>query len=180
MVYRRIRFCLLLVATLPCFLPAHSQGRDSALSETEIEKLREYAYDPQERLSSFIQFLDDRTKAIDKASTGRRHAGREEDTHNLLEQFTSISEDLDDNLDDWSKRHLDVRKGLPKLLAATERWQTAIKSPPDNEEYNVSRKLALEAVADLREAATKLLDDQKAYFLAHPPARPDGGKSRPE
>ncbi len=168
----------LITALLFCLLclshhPAQAQGRDSALSESEVEKLREVAPDPPTRLFVFIDFLDTRAKQLDKLITGRRHAGREEDIHTLFEQFTSISEDFDDNLDDWSKRHLDVRRALPKLLSATERWQTALKSAPDNEAYNVSRKLALEAVADIHESAARLLEDQKAYFLAHPPGKPD-------
>ena len=174
----------LLAAILFCLLclshhPTHAQGRESALSESEVEKLRESAPDPPTRLLAFIDFLDIRAKQLDKLNTGRRHAGREEDIHTLFEQFTSISEDLDDNLDDWSKRHLDVRKALPKLLSATERWQTALKSPPDNEAYNVSRKLALEAVVDIHESAARLLEDQRAYFLAHPPGKPEPSR-KPE
>ena len=179
MTRRLLKLFFLLVLALPGF-PAHAQGRESALSDAEVEKLRETAFEPPERMFAFIDFLDVRSKALDKLYNGSRHAGREEDTHTFFEQFTSISEDLDDNLDDWGKRHLDVRKVLPKLLAATERWQTALKSPPDNQEYNVSRKLALDAVADVRESATKLLADQKAYFLAHPPGKPDAKQGKPE
>ena len=183
MVFRPRLYALLLLLALPCLPTVHAQGRESSLSDKEVEELREYAYDAPQRLGSFIKFLDDRTRAIDKVNAGKRHAGREEDTHDLLEQFVSISEDLDDNMDDWSKRHQDVRKVLPRLLAATERWQTAIKSPPDNEAYNVSRKLALDAVTDLRDTATRLLEEQKAYFLAHPAnasPKAEGGKAKPE
>ena len=172
---RLLSLLVLCTLCLPC-LPARAQGRDSALSENEVEKLRESAHDPPARLFVFIDFLDIRAKQLDKLNTGRRHAGREEDTHALFEQFTSVSEDLDDNLDDWSKRHQDLRKALPKLLAATERWQTALNSPPDNEAYNVSRKLALDAIADVRESAVKLLEEQKVYFIAHPPGKPDPAK----
>ena len=166
------RSLLAFVVSLP-FL-AYAQQKESVLSDAEVEMLRDRAFDPPMRLLAFIEFLDDRTKAIDKVNTGRRKPGREQDTHDLMEQFTSISDDLEDNLDDYGKRHKDVRKVLPKLTAATERWQTALKSPPDHESYNVSRKLALEAAADLKEAAAKLLEEQKAYFLAHPPGKDDG------
>lgn len=166
------RSLLAFVVSLP-FL-AYAQQKESMLSDAEVEMLRDRAFDPPARVLAFIEFLDDRTKAIDKVNTGRRKPGREQDTHDLMEQFTSISDDLEDNLDDYSKRHKDVRKVLPKLTAATERWQTALKSPPDHERYNVSRKLALEAATDLKETATKLLEEQKAYFLAHPPAKDDG------
>ena len=170
---RRAPLLTLLLLLLP--IPAacrgaHAQAHQSALSDAEVEKLRDTAYDAPQRLLSFMDFLDIRAKALDKLTTGRRHAGREEDIHDLFEQFTSISDDLNDNLDDWGKRHMDVRKVIPKLLAATERWQTALKSPPDNEAYNLSRKLALEGIADIRETADKLLDRPEG-LLPRPPTR---------
>ncbi len=158
---------------------AYAQQKESVLSDAEVETLRDRAYDPPARVLAFVQFLDDRTKGIDKLNAGRRRPGREQDTHDLMEQFTSVSDDFEDNLDDYAKRHRDVRKVLPKVIAASERWQTALKSPPDHESYNVSRKLALEAAADLREAATKLLEEQKTYFLAHPPEKNEGRGGTP-
>lgn len=168
---RRMILCAL-AACLPC--AARPQRRDSALSDGEIEKLRDTAYYPPERILTFIAFLDQRTREIDRLTTGKRKPGREEDIHDQMEQFTSIADDLDDNLADYSKRHADIRKALPKLVAATERWGTALKSPPDHEAYTVSRKLALETLNDIHESAVALIEEQKAWFLAHPPAKDDG------
>jgi hypothetical protein len=154
-------------------LPLHAQRDDSALSDGEIEQLRDSAYYPNDRVLVFIKLLDSRVKRIQEMNTGARRPGREQETHDLLEQFTSIADELDDNLDDYGPHHRDVRKALPKLIEATERWGTAIKSPPDNETYNVSRKLALEAIRDIRESATQLLEDQKTWFAAHPPPKED-------
>ena len=163
---RRLLLLLLLAAPF-----AHAQGRDSALSDREIEDLREKAITPPERVLAFVDFINVRIQSIEKVSTGRRHAGREQDIHDAMEQISSIAEDLSDNLDDYSKRHQDVRKALPKLIAAVERWQTAIKTPPDDDTYKLARSITLDALGDVRESATRLLDDQKAYFLAHPPTK---------
>jgi hypothetical protein len=144
-----------------------------------VEKLREAAPLYNDRVLLFTGFLDDRAKAILTLTQGRRKPGREEDLHDLMEQFSSIANDLEDNLDDYGQRHRDIRKALPKLLAATDRWQTALKTPPDNQDYDASRKLALEAVADLHEDVAKLIDEQKAWFLAHPPGKePTRGPER--
>jgi hypothetical protein len=121
----------------------------------------------------FIKFLDERNKAIQELFARPRKPGREQDTHDLLEQFTSIADELDDNLDDYGPHHRDIRKALPKLVDATERWSSNLKTPPDNDAYNVSRKLALEAIRDIREEAVRLIEDQKAWFAAHPPAKED-------
>jgi hypothetical protein len=170
----RYRLPLAFALTLVSFiLPLHAQRDDAALSEGEVEQLRDSAYYPNDRVLVFIKLLDARVKRIQEINTGPRRPGREQDTHDLLEQFTSIADELDDNLDDYGPHHRDIRKALPKLVEATERWGTAIKSPPDNETYNVSRKLALEAIRDIRESATQLVEDQKTWFAAHPPPKED-------
>ena len=166
----RPAFLLVLFAlTLP--LTLHAQRHDTALSEGEVEKLRDAAYVPTDRVMVFIGFLDTRTKSLESLFAHSRRPGREEDAHDLFEQITEISDELDDNLDDYAHRHQDIRKALPKLIQATERWSTELKTPPDNEAYSVSRKLALESINDIHETATKLLEDQKAWFAAHPPPK---------
>ena len=148
-----------------------AQRHESALSEGEIEQLRDSAYVPTDRVMVFIKLLDTRMKAIQDLFAHPRRPGREQDAHDLFEQFTSVADELNDNLDDYGPHHRDIRKSLPKLIDATERWSSALKTPPDNEAYGVSRKLALESLRDIREEAAKLVDDQRAWFLAHPPAK---------
>jgi hypothetical protein len=151
----------------------HAQRAGTALTEAEIEQLRDSAYIANERVLVFIKFLDERSKSIETLTAKPRKPGREQDLHDLLEQFTSIADELDDNLDDYGPAHRDIRKALPKLLAASERWSTAIKTPANNEAYNVSRKLALEAIRDLREESSRLIEEQNAWFAAHPPPPED-------
>ena len=165
---RRIALTLVLFALA---MPLSAQRNENALSDAEIEQLRDSAYIANDRVLVFIKFLDSRVKRIQDMFAGPRRPGREQDTHDLLEQFTSIADELDDNLDDYGPRHRDIRKALPKLLEATERWATSIKTPPENEAYNVSRRLALEVIRDIRESATKLTEEQKTWFAAHPPAK---------
>jgi hypothetical protein len=165
---RRIALAFVLVALA---LPARAQHNDSALSEGEIEQLRDSAYVANDRLLVFIKFLDARNKAIQDLFAHPRKPGREDDTHDLLEQFTAIADELNDNLDDYGPHHRDIRKALPKLLDATERWSSNIKQPPENATYDLSRRLALEAIRDIREEAAQLVEDQKTWFAAHPPAK---------
>ena len=165
------RICLALI--LLALHPLHAQSSDNSLSEGEVEQLRDSAYVPRDRVLVFVKFLDDRSSAIHELFAHPRRPGREQDMHDLLEQFTSIANELEDNLDDYSTRHSDIRKSLPKLIEATDRWSSNIKSPPDNEAYNVSRKLALEAIRDLRQDATELVESQRTWFAAHPPAKED-------
>ncbi|WP_263384770.1 hypothetical protein [Granulicella arctica] len=155
----------------------HAQRESPALTDSEVDQLRDSAYVAADRVLVFVKLLDERTKAIETLVAKPRQPGREQDLHDLMEQFTSIADELDDNLDDYGPGHRDMRKALPKLLSATERWATVIKSPADHDAYNVSRKLALEAIRDIREESTKLIEDQRTYFAAHPPPKETKGEA---
>lgn len=155
--------------------PLAAQTRTGALSEKEIEQVREARLMPSDAILLFVKFLDARVERIQELYAKPRRPGREEDTHDLLEQFTSIADELDDNLADYGPRHADLRRALPKLMAATDRWATAIKTPPENDAYGVSRRIALESVKDLKDAATELNTSQLAWFKEHPPGKQEKG-----
>ena len=163
------------LAAVVCLLsvPLRAQIRESALSDGEVEQIRDARYVPNDCVLLFVKFLDLRTKEIQDLYAKGRRPGREQDTHDLIVQFTSIADELSDNIDDYGPRHIDIRKALPKIVEATERWATALKSPPSDEAYDVARKIALESVRDLRESATDLAADETAWFKAHPPAKAD-------
>jgi len=159
---------------------AGAQQKVEALSDAEVEKLRDVNREPGERVMVFVKFLDDRTDRIRDLTAKPRRPGREEDIHDAMEQFVSIADDLEDNLDEYGTRHWDVRKAVPKLSRALDRWATVIRSPADDVRYDVSRRLALEAIHDLREDTDKLLEDQKTWFAAHPPGKDAQGNYVPE
>jgi hypothetical protein len=171
----------LILLTLALAAPLYAQRPEASLTEGEIEQIRESAYVANDRVLVFVKLIDARVKTLQDLYAKPRRPGREQDTHDLLEQFTALADELNDNLDDYGPRHRDIRKALPKLVEATERWATAIKTPPDNESYNVQRKLALETIHDLRDEATQMIDEQKAWFAAHPPQKdtPASGESHP-
>ena len=177
--YRPIltRTAILLTFLLPTLPPLHAQTtRVSALSEAEVEQVRECRLVPNDCIVLFVKFLDLRSQEIHDLFAKPRRPGREQDTRELLSQFTSIVDELSDNLDDYGPRHADLRKSLPKILDAADRWASALKSPPDDEAYNVSRKIALESIRDLRESTTELAAEQATWFKAEPPSK----KTNPE
>ncbi len=176
---RRTVLCALVAGVFFPYVPfTHAQGHEAALSDGEVEKLRDTAYDPPVRVLAFVAFLDQRTKEIDRLGNGTRRPGREQDIDDQMQQFASIADALDDNLDEYEKHHRDLRKVLPKLVAATERWGTALKTPPEHPTYTVARKLALESLNDVHQSAVELIGSQKAWFSAHPPSKEDGKAPR--
>lgn len=170
----------LLACAVAAVLPVHqarSQAADDALSQREVDSLRDAAFVPLDRLKVFEQILDDREKRIDELLAKRKgHTDFPGEMHDVLDQFGAIVDELNDNLDDYSRRHRDVRKGLPKLIQATERWSAAVSAPADDEAYSVVRKFALDNLKDTREIAESLQTDLDAYFKAHPDAEKEERK----
>jgi len=176
---RTCRAAVVFALTLAAAYPVRAQIQASALSDAEVEQIRDARYVPSSCVLLFAKFLDDRTQKIHDLYTGARHPGRETDTRDLLEQFTSIVDELSDNLDDYGPRHADLRKALPKIISSADRWATELKAPPEDETYSVARKLALESIRDLRESATELTSEQDAWFKLHPPVKESKEKNGP-
>ncbi len=173
-------FALIAAALFLALTPLlHAQQEATTLSQKEIEQIRDARLVPSECILLFVKFLDLRVQEIQDLYAKPRHPGREQDTHDLLEQFTSIADELSDNLDQYGPHHADLRKALPKIITAVDRWSSAIKSPPDDPTYSVSRKIALESIRDLRESATQLEGDQVAWFKLHPPTKVQDGRAPP-
>jgi hypothetical protein len=174
-----LRYTTLALALALLAPPLHAQHPDDTLSQAEVEKIRDLRLDPAGCVLAFVNFLDLRAKEITDLYAKPRRPGREQDTHDLLDQFTAIADELSDNLDDYGPRHADLRRALPKVLEAAGRWSSALKSPPDNETYNVSRKIALESIRDLRESTTELTASQAEWFKLHPPAKSSTPETAP-
>lgn len=156
---------------------AHAQAAEDVLSQKEVDTLRDAAFVPVDRIAAFEQFLNDRQKRILELAAKRHgHTDYGGDMHDAIDQFGQIVDELNDNLDEYSRRHRDVRKALPKLLKAIDEWTSTLNAPSENDAYNVVRKIALDNLKDTRDIAQQLQTDLDAYFKAHPEALKDEKK----
>jgi len=164
---------LLSAAFLTALLPLtlHAQAAEDVLSQKEVDTLRDTAFVPTDRIAAFGQFLTDRQKHIaDLIAKRHGHTDYGGDMHDAIDQFGQIVDELNDNLDEYSRAHRDVRKALPKLLKVVDEWTATLNSAAPNDAYNVVRKIALDNLKDTREIAGQLQTDLDAYFKAHPEA----------
>jgi hypothetical protein len=90
--------------------------------------------------------------------------------HDAVDQFGGIADELNDNLDEYGARHRDVRKALPKLIEATDRWSTVLRAAGDDDGYAVVRRTALDSLKDIRTSAEEMQTTLTAYFKDHPDA----------
>jgi malate synthase len=143
----------------------------------EEESVRDAAAFPAARVAVYQSIIETRIKRIQAVLADKRAQGRRDDLRQNMDEISGLIDEFEDNLEEYDHAHRDLRKPLPKLIDATLRWESVLKQPADDDSYNLVRKLALEAVADLKAEATEMLPAQVAYFKEHPPdknANPGG------
>jgi endonuclease III len=123
---------LLLVLLLSMVVSAK---RRDPLTEAETDELREVAMQPYQRIKLMIKFSEARLDSIDKVRVDPKAAAdRGKQIHDLLEDFTSLLDEINDNLDQYEGRPLDkdqvkqYHKGLKELLEADDRFQLKLKT----------------------------------------------------
>ncbi len=149
---------------------ARAQDTDGALSQAEIESLRDAAFVPMDRVRAYETILDTREKEIGALMKRGRRPGFVQDMHDELDQFGAIADELNDNLDEFDGKHRDLRKELPRLMLRIERWQTVLRGVGEDDGYNVVRKIALDNLADMKTLAADMEGEQERYFKEHPEA----------
>ena len=92
----KIVFLLLLLS-----LAAGAKRRDP-LTEAEADQLREVAMEPYKRIKLLIKFTEARLVAIDQVRVDPKLGSeRGKQIHDLLEDFTNLMDEINDNLDQY-------------------------------------------------------------------------------
>src|SRR5581483_4067074 len=104
-------------------LPAQIWNRDP-LTESEADQLRETADQPDKRLQLLVDFATARMTKIDEARTSRPAATRSRRIHDALDEFGRVMDEIDDNIDDYESRKMDMRKGLARVIEADTAFQS--------------------------------------------------------
>jgi hypothetical protein len=122
---------------------AVSAKRRDPLTEAEADQLRQVAMEPYNRIKLMIKFIEARLTSIDQLRLDPKQAAdRGKQIHDLLEDFASLMDEINDNLDQYEGRPLDkdtvkqYHKGLKELIDADARFDqrlTALKSASETD-----------------------------------------------
>jgi len=164
--------------TLCCFLstvaPLLAQEREP-LNDKEIDALREAAQEPIKRLKLYIMFSGERLLNIDNLQGDRKAENRGEQIHDLLQDFGTLIDEMDDNIDEYARRAQDMRKVLPDVIQSETEFQTKLrelqqstqndpKAAQEARTYNFALQDAMDSVRGSLEDAQKTLADQTEQF----------------
>jgi len=119
-----------------------AQHRRDPLNPLEIDQLRDAMLDSEARLKLYIKFSRDRMTKLELMRSDPKAADRALQTHDMLEDFLAVYDELNDNIDMYVGRKDDVRKPLKAVIEADTEFQSklrALKNAPNTNAAEVSQ-----------------------------------------
>ena len=146
---------------------ASGQQNKDVLTDQESDQIAELRDQPIARIKLYQKFIEQRINAIKDLGANPKAADRKSELRARYEEFTRLSDELQDNLDTFDEAHADIRKALKDLVPATEKWPDILKAAAPDPAYDFSRKTALDAAESTSDQAKKIYDAQLKYFAQH-------------
>lgn len=165
---RRRPVCVwLLLTLLPLGAVNISAQKRDPLNEKEVDEMRESADLPDKRLETLVTFTRARVTAIEQLqANGKTAKDRPMQIHDLLEDFTALLDEIEDNIDMYGSHNADMRKGLTLLIEADSEWQLKLRrlkeqSPPEElDQFSFALTNATDAAKDTADDARQELQQQ--------------------
>jgi len=163
---RHLVFAALLLAT--CLL-ARAQHQSDPLTAAEIDQLRDAALEPEQRLKLYVEFARARLVSLEQMRADPKTTDRAHKTHALLEDFLTIYDELNDNIDNFVARKDDLRKPLKLIIEGDTDFQAKLRAlrdsvsakPGEAKEYEFTLSNAIETVDNAVVDHRQLLTDQE-------------------
>jgi chromosome segregation ATPase len=174
---KTLRIVVYALAVCACAGPllAATAQEHEPLNDNEIGELREAAQEPLKRLRLYVSFSGSRLLDIDNLQGKNNAPDRGQQIHDILQDFSTLIDEMDDNIDEYAKRGQDMRKALPEVIKAETEYQTRLrtlqqtvmndpKAVQEYRAYNFALEDAMESVRGSLEDAQQTLADQTEQF----------------
>jgi hypothetical protein len=154
----------LLIATA-----ASAQRHRDPLTPPEIDQVRDASWDPEIRLSLYVKFARARLLALEQMRSDPKTKDRPQQTHDRLDDFLLIYDELNDNIDTYIDRKNDIRKPLKVIVDADTEFQAKLRAlkeaahvPAEEvKQYEFVLTTALDTLDTSAEGHRQLLADQE-------------------
>lgn len=167
MMRHRVRLLGVIVPLLIVLVGQVAAQHRDPLNEKEIDQMREAADSPDKRLELMVKFTRERVASIEQLEANAKTAkDRPMQIHDLLQDFTALLDEIEDNVDMYGSHNADIRKGLTLLVEANSEWQLALRhlkesSPPEElQQYAFALTNAGDAAKEMADDARQELQEQ--------------------
>jgi hypothetical protein len=164
-----LRACICLGPLLLIGAAASAQRHRDPFTQPEIDQIRDASWEPQERLSLYVKFARARLVALEQMRDDPKTKDRPQQTHDKLDDFLLIYDELNDNIDTYVDRKDDIRKPLKLIIGADTEFQAKLRALKDaadvsrdeTREYEFILTNALDTLDTSGEDHRKLLAEQE-------------------
>jgi hypothetical protein len=142
-----------------------AQRRPDPLNPLEIDQLRDAMLDPFERLKLYVKFSRDRMTKLEQMRSGPKVSERGLKTHDMLEDFLAVYDELNDNIDMYVGRKDDIRKPLKAVIEADTEFQSKLRALKNSANTSAAEASQYEFVlADALDTVDSSADDHRKTF----------------
>jgi hypothetical protein len=149
--------------------PLVAQRHRDPLTQPEIDQIRDASWEPRERLKLYVEFARARLVKLEQMRADPKTKDRAQQTHDLLDDFQLLYDELNDNIDTYVDRKDDIRKPLKLIIEADTEFQAKLRAlkdaadvkPEESRQYEFVLSNALDTVDSSSEDHKKLLADQE-------------------
>ena len=165
----RIAGFMALAGCLISAAPVLAQRHHDPLTQPEIDQIRDASWEPRDRLKLYVDFARARLVALEQMRTDPKTKDRPQQTHDKLDDFLLLYDELNDNIDTYVDRKDDIRKPLKLVIDADNEFQAKLRALKDtadvpSEEFHAYEFVltnVLDTVDTAAEDHKKLLEDQE-------------------
>jgi hypothetical protein len=149
--------------------PSLAQRHHEPLTQSEIDQIRDASWEPRQRLTLYVQFARARLVTLEQMRSDSKVKDRPRQTHDKLDDFLLLYDELNDNIDTYVDRKDDIRKPLKVIIEADTEFQAKLRAlkgaadigPEEVREYEFVLTNVLDTVDSSAEDHKKLLADQE-------------------
>jgi hypothetical protein len=142
--------------------PLSAQRRRDPLNALEIDQLRDAMLDPDERLKLYVKFSRDRMTKLEQMRSDPKTTDRAHQTHDMLEDFLDVYDELNDNIDMYVGRKNDIRKPLKVIIEADTEFQSKLRALKNAANINVAEASQYEfLLTDALDTVDSSADDHR-------------------
>jgi hypothetical protein len=128
---RSATFILAACVYILFILSAVAQRKHDPLTPEEINQLRDAMLEPDQRLKLYVTFVRDRMTKLEQMRADPKTTDRAHKTHDMLGDFLSVYDELNDNVDMYVGRKEDIRKPLKLVIEADIEFQSKLRALKD-------------------------------------------------
>jgi hypothetical protein len=163
----RFALGLALLLALPLCSTLWAERRRDPLNPLEIDQLRDAMLDSDARLKLYVQFSLDRMTKLEQMRSDPKATERARQTHDMLEDFLAVYDELNDNIDMYVGRKDDIRKPLKVIIEADTEFQSRLRAIKNSPNTNASEASQFEFVlTDALDTVDASADDHRKTVAA--------------